>query len=72
VTLDAMTGHQLIEDNERFGADDYQDFQVGLKVAYEGVEIGARYTDTSLSRTECFGGTNICEGRAVFSLGMRF
>jgi uncharacterized protein (TIGR02001 family) len=72
VTLDAMTGHQWIEDNERFGADDYQDFQVGLKVAYEGVEIGAKYTDTSLSHTECFGGTNICEGRAVFSLGMRF
>ena len=71
VTLDAMTGYQWIEDNERFGADDYQDFQVGLTVAYEGVEIGARYTGTSLSHKECFGGTNICEGRVVFSLGMR-
>jgi len=72
VTLDAMTGHQWIEDNDRYGADDYQDFQVGLTVAYEGVEVGVRYTDTSLSHTECFGGTNVCKGRAVFSLGMRF
>lgn len=71
MTLDAMTGYQWIEDNEQFGADDYQDFQVGLAVTYEGVEIGARYTGTSLSHKECFGGTNICEGRVVFSLGMR-
>ena len=72
LTVDAMTGYQWIEDNERYGADDYQDFQVGLTVAYQDVEVGVRYTDTSLSHRECFGGTNVCEGRVVFSLGMRF
>jgi uncharacterized protein (TIGR02001 family) len=72
LTLDASTGHQWIEDNTKFGADDYQDWRLGVTVSIKGVDLTAAYIDTNLEKHECFGGTNLCEARALLSIGASF
>lgn len=72
VTLSAATGHQWIEDNAWAGIEDYQDWSAGVSVSYEAITVGLTYTDTSLSKSECFGGTNICDPRVVLHLAAAF
>jgi uncharacterized protein (TIGR02001 family) len=67
-----MTGHQWIEHNSKFGTDDYQDWKLGLTVGIKNITLTAAYTDTSLDKHECFGGTNLCGARALLSLGAAF
>ena len=38
----------------------------------ENGEQVAIYTDTSLDKSDCFGGTNLCEARGVLTLGAAF
>jgi uncharacterized protein (TIGR02001 family) len=72
LTLAAATGHQWIADNTWAGVEDYQDWSVGLTVTYAGVSVGLDYTDTNLSKSECFGGTNLCDPRLVLRVGAAF
>jgi uncharacterized protein (TIGR02001 family) len=67
-----LTGHQWIEHNSKFGADDYQDWKLGVTVGIKNITLTAAYTDTNLDKHECFGGTNLCEARALLSLGAAF
>ncbi len=69
VTLEAATGHQWIEDNAWAGVEDYQDWSVGVSVGYEAITVGLGYTDTNLSKSECFGGTKVCDPRLVLRVG---
>jgi uncharacterized protein (TIGR02001 family) len=68
-TLAAATGHQWIEDNAWAGVEDYQDWSVGLTVSYDAISVGLDYTDTNLSKSECFGGTTLCDPRLVLRVG---
>ena len=70
VTLSGSLGHQSIEDNAAFGTPDYLDWAAGLSAAVFGLDLGATYVDTNLSRDECFGGSDLCASRAVFSVGL--
>ncbi|MFO1154832.1 MAG: TorF family putative porin [Rhodospirillales bacterium] len=72
LAFEATTGHQWIADNGAYGVDDYQDWRIGLSLTIEKITLGVAYTDTTLSKSQCFGGTNQCEPRAVFSLGASF
>ena len=71
LTLEGYTGHQWVEDNGRFGADDYQDWKLGLSVGIKMLTLSAYYTDTNLGNSDC-GGTGNCGPRAVLALGATF
>jgi uncharacterized protein (TIGR02001 family) len=71
LTLEGYTGHQWIENNSKFGAEDYQDWKLGLSVGIKNITLSAYYTDTNLSKSDC-GGTNNCDSRAVLALGALF
>jgi uncharacterized protein (TIGR02001 family) len=72
VTLDATLGRQWFESNSQTGLDDYLDWSLGVTVAIGPVDLGLRYTDTDLGRSDCFGGSNACGSRVVVSLVGRF
>lgn len=72
LAVEATTGHQWIADNGAYGADDYQDWRLGLSLTIDKVTLGIAYTDTTLGKGQCFGGTNMCEPRVVFSIGATF
>ena len=72
LAIEAATGHQWIEDNAAFGTSDYQDWRVAVSLTYEKITFGIAYTDTDLSRSQCFGGTNQCDPRVTFSVGASF
>lgn len=71
LTLEGYTGHQWVDDNARFGADDYQDWKLGLSVGIKMLTLSAYYTDTNLGNSDC-GGTGNCGPRAVLALGATF
>jgi uncharacterized protein (TIGR02001 family) len=68
-TLNVATGHQWIEDNAWAGIEDYQDWSAGVSVGYQAITVGLGYTDTNLSKSECFGGTKVCDPRMVLRVG---
>lgn len=65
-------GHQDIEDNDVFGTPDYTDWRVGLSKEVFGFGLDISYFDTDLSDSECFGGTEFCDARAVFTISRSF
>lgn len=70
--FDAEFGRQYIKDNATFGTPDYSWWSVGFTATVEGFDIGAHWIDTSLNKAECFGGSDLCDGRAVVSVGRSF
>lgn len=70
ITLSGSVGHQSIEDNAAFGTPDYLDWSAGVSAGLYGLDLGATYVDTNLSRQECFGGSHLCASRVVFSAGL--
>lgn len=68
-SLNGAVGHQTIDDEVAFGVADYTDWSVGIGYAIQGFNLGLKYTDTDLSRTDCADG---CDSRAVFSLSRSF
>lgn len=67
-TLIAEVARQRIADNALWGTPDYTTWTVGATATVNTLVLGLSYTGTDLSRTECFGGSNVCAGRVVFSL----
>ncbi len=68
-------GRQTIENNARFGTPDYTDWLLGASATYKGFTLTVAYTDTDISKSECFPGsglTKTCEGRAVATLSKAF
>jgi uncharacterized protein (TIGR02001 family) len=64
--LNASVGHQWIDDNAAFGAEDYMDWGIGLSSNVEGFDVGVRYIDTDLEETaDCADG---CEERVIVSI----
>ncbi len=65
-------GHQWIQDNAAWGTPDYTDYGVSVSKDLVGLTWKVAYYDTNLSKSECFGGSNLCEGTAVVSVGKNF
>jgi len=61
-------GHQEIDNNLQFGTPDYTDWNVGVSKAWKIFTLKLSYVDTDLSETDCFGGTDFCDGTALFSI----
>ncbi len=65
VSLNASIGNQQFSDS---GAPvDYMDWKVGLHTEYAGVGFELGYTDTDMSKAECFNST-LCDGRVLFTV----
>jgi uncharacterized protein (TIGR02001 family) len=70
ITLSAHTGYQWIDDNAAYGAQDYQDWALGLGYAVQGFDLSLTYSDTDLDEpTEC---ADNCSDRLVFAVGRNF
>ena len=65
-------GYQSIEDEARFGTPSYSDWSLSLSKEVLGLEMAIAYVDTDISKDECFGGTALCDARAVFTVSKSF
>ena len=72
-TLAGRWGHQWIDRNPRYGAPDYSTWSIALsREVVAGFLLSVGYYDTSLSKADCFGGTKLCEARALVMLSRPF
>lgn len=65
VAASAKLGYQWIDDNTTFGTPDYTFYDIGLTAKISKVALDVRYVASDLSDAECFGGSNLCEGKVV-------
>lgn len=72
LSVDGSVGYQWIESNSKAGVEDYLNWSIGTTVSVKSLDFTIAYTDTDLSRGDCFGNTNLCEGRFIFSIGAAF
>jgi uncharacterized protein (TIGR02001 family) len=72
IGLFGHVGHQWISHNATFGAPDYLDWNAGVSIGLYGLTVNLGYYDTDLSKSQCFSGANICEGRFLGSVGATF
>jgi uncharacterized protein (TIGR02001 family) len=71
-TLVGEVNRQNIENNTLWGTPDYTTWNVGLSATAYTLTFGLQYVGTNLSRAECFGGTNVCDDRVIFSVSKAF
>lgn len=69
LALNLHHGHQWIDDNSKFGTPNYSDFSVGVSATILGFDTSLAWSDTDMSRTDCFGGTSFCNSAVIFSVG---
>ncbi len=68
LNLAGHVGHQDIDDNAQFGTPDYTDWKIGISKDIGMFTFDVSYYDTDLDTAECFGGGDVCDGRAVFTV----
>lgn len=71
-TLNANIGHQIIEDEARFGITEgsYIDYGIGLSANVEGFDLSLKYIDTDLEEPgEC---ADNCDQRVVVAISKSF
>lgn len=61
-------GYQWIDDNATFGTQDYLYYDLGVSAEWEIFVFDLRWVGTDLSKTQCFGGTDLCEDGVVLSV----
>ncbi|HIF51527.1 MAG TPA: hypothetical protein EYQ42_08395 [Thiotrichaceae bacterium] len=67
--ISASVGHQTVDENATWGSPDWTYYSVGLsKTLFGAFDASIAYVGSDLSKAECFGGVNICEDRAVFTI----
>lgn len=71
----ANVGRQTIDNNSRWGTEDYVDWNIGLFASYMGFTAGIQYVDNNIdtndaANTSCT--TGVCEAAAVVSLGYSY
>lgn len=72
-TLSGHVGHQDVDDNAAWGSPDWTEWSVYLSRPLVGpLVVAVGYQDTDLDKSECFGGSNICDGRAMASISWGF
>ncbi len=72
LSLDGKIGYQWIEKNNKAGVNDYLNWSLGATVTVKKIDFSIAYTDTSLSKGDCFSNTNVCDGRVVFTVATSF
>ena len=66
--LGLHVGHQWIEKNDVFGSPDWTDWGITVSKTLGGFNFSLGYVDSSLSEQDCFGGTTLCNAKAVFTI----
>jgi len=66
----SIDGHLGYNDlNESFGTGgSYLDWSIGVSASAVGLDFSLAYVDTDLTKSECFGGTKLCEATAVLTI----
>lgn len=75
ITLSGRFGYQWIQRNDRFGLDDFANWSVSASREFFGFKVSVGYYDTDVSKGDCplgVGGSNVCEARAIASIGKAF
>lgn len=67
-TLAASYGDMSIDKNAVFGTPDYNAWTLGVSKELGGFGFDLTYSDTDLSDTQCFGGSDWCEDRIIFTI----
>jgi uncharacterized protein (TIGR02001 family) len=70
--LATHVGYQTVNDNLNWGTPDWMEWNVSLSRSFGPLNLSIAYIDTDLDKSECFGGDNICDGRAVFTISGSF
>jgi len=70
--LNFHVGRQWIKDELTWGTPDWLEYNVSLSKNLMGLDFAVTYSDTDLSKAECFAGANICDGKVVFSISGEF
>lgn len=65
-------GYQWIDRNVNYGTPNYLNWSVGIKAEVEGFELALKYVDTNLGNRRCFGGSDLCNATAVFTISRTF
>lgn len=68
LSASASFGRQWIEDNSLYGTPDWLFYDFGVTASWDIFAFDIRYTDTDLTRVQCFGGTDLCSGGVVLSM----
>lgn len=68
----ASAGHQSVKDNATWGTPDWSDWKAYVSKDVGGFGVELAYTDTNLSKTECFGGSDWCDGQLILSVSKSF
>jgi uncharacterized protein (TIGR02001 family) len=66
--LAASYGDMSIDDNATWGTPDYNAWTLGISKELAGFGFDLTYSDTDLSKTECFGGSDWCSDRLIFTI----
>lgn len=70
LTVNGRFGHQDIDDEDKFGVGDYNDWAVGLGYNLYGFDLSLQYVDTDLDEPdECSDG---CAERVIFGVSRSF
>ncbi|MFO1129236.1 MAG: TorF family putative porin [Rhodospirillales bacterium] len=72
LTANAGLGYQAIDKNDKFGTPSYLTWLLGFTVNIKGVDLGFAYTDTNISKSDCFSSQNLCEPKFVGTLSYAF
>jgi uncharacterized protein (TIGR02001 family) len=65
LSLVGHVGRQWVEDNARFGVQDYTDYSAGLAYTFDPFTVDVRFYDTNISDARC---DNLCDARVAGSL----
>ncbi|HEY5679899.1 MAG TPA: TorF family putative porin [Pseudomonadales bacterium] len=78
LSIDLHVGFNLFEDEESFAAfigpedgdagDNYIDYSIGVSTSALGLDFGLSFIGTDLKKSECFGGTKLCDDTVVLSV----
>ena len=68
ISLSAAAGKQTVDENTAWGTPDWIYYSVGVTKSLGPLDVTASWVDSDLSLSECFAGSNICEGRAMLSV----
>ena len=67
VSIDGHLGYNDL--SREFGTDgSYLDWSIGVTASAVGLDFTLAYVDTDLSKSDCFGGTKLCEATGVFTI----
>ena len=72
LNLAGHVGHQWIDDNSQFGTPDYTDWIIGVSKDISMFTFDVSYVDTDLSDSDCFGGADVCDATAIFTVSASF